>query len=94
VVEALAVADAGGRFAGKAAVVAQVAHLVEQAGLQHRDGARLDPLMELVALNIGMDLGVLTPSMFTKLVIMALVSTFMATPLIRYLMRDQMRAPT
>lgn len=51
-------------------------------------------LMELVALNIGMDLGVLTPSMFTKLVIMALVSTFMATPLIRFLMRDQMRAPT
>lgn len=50
-------------------------------------------LMELVALNIGMDLGVLTPSMFTKLVIMALVSTFMATPLIRWLMRDQMRPP-
>lgn len=51
-------------------------------------------LMELVAINIGMDLGVLTPSMFTKLVIMAIVSTFMATPLIRHLMRDQMRAPT
>ena len=48
-------------------------------------------LMELVAINVGMDLGVLTQSMFTKLVIMALVSTFMATPLIRWLMRDELR---
>jgi Kef-type K+ transport system membrane component KefB len=46
-------------------------------------------LMELIVLNIGLDLGVLTPSMFTMLVIMALVSTFMATPLIRRLMRGQ-----
>ncbi len=44
-------------------------------------------LMELVAINVGMDLGVITPSMFTKLVIMAIVSTFMATPLIRWLMK-------
>ena len=49
-------------------------------------------LMELVAINVGMDLGVITKSMFTKLVIMALVSTFMATPLIRWLMRDERRA--
>jgi len=40
-------------------------------------------LMELVAINIGYDLGVLPRSMFTKLVIMAIVSTFMATPLMR-----------
>ncbi len=46
-------------------------------------------LMELVALNIGYDLGVLPQSMFTKLVIMALLSTFIATPLIRWLMRGQ-----
>jgi Kef-type K+ transport system membrane component KefB len=48
-------------------------------------------LMELVAINIGYELGVLPRSMFTKLVIMAIVSTFMATPLIRYLMRGQER---
>lgn len=48
-------------------------------------------LMELVAINIGYDLGVLPRSMFTKLVIMAIVSTFMATPLIRWLMRGQER---
>ena len=44
------------------------------------------------AINVGMDLGVRTKSMFTKLVIMAIVSTFMATPLIRWLMRGQERA--
>ena len=48
-------------------------------------------LMELVALNIGLDLGVLPPSMFTKLVLMAIVSTFIATPLIRRLTRGQAR---
>jgi Kef-type K+ transport system membrane component KefB len=49
-------------------------------------------LMELVALNIGLDLGVLPPSMFTKLVLMAIVSTFIATPLIRRLTRGEERA--
>ncbi len=48
-------------------------------------------LMELVALNIGLDLGVLPPSMFTKLVIMAIASTFIATPLIRRFTRGQER---
>jgi Kef-type K+ transport system membrane component KefB len=48
-------------------------------------------LMELVALNIGLDLGVLPPSMFTKLVLMAIASTFIATPLIRRLTRGQQR---
>lgn len=37
-------------------------------------------LMELVALNIGYDLGVLTPEMFAILVLMALVTTFMTGP--------------
>jgi Kef-type K+ transport system membrane component KefB len=48
-------------------------------------------LMELIALNVGYDLGVLPRSMFTKLVIMAIVSTFMATPIIRWLMRGERR---
>jgi Kef-type K+ transport system membrane component KefB len=37
-------------------------------------------LVELVALNIGYDLGVLSPEIFTMLVIMALVTTFMTAP--------------
>jgi Kef-type K+ transport system membrane component KefB len=37
-------------------------------------------LVELVALNIGYDLGVLTPEIFAMLVIMALITTFMTAP--------------
>ncbi len=37
-------------------------------------------LMELVALNIGYDLGVLSPQMFAILVLMALVTTFITGP--------------
>lgn len=37
-------------------------------------------LMELVALNIGFELGVLTPEVFAMMVIMALVTTFMTGP--------------
>lgn len=39
-------------------------------------------LMELVVLNIGYDLGVLTPKIFAMMVIMALVTTFMTGPLL------------
>ncbi len=49
-------------------------------------------LMELVVLNIGFDLGVLTPSIFAMLVIMAVVTTFMTGPslnFINYLYRKQ-----
>jgi Kef-type K+ transport system membrane component KefB len=46
-------------------------------------------MMELITLNIGRDLGVLPLQMFTMLVIMAMASTFMATPLIRYLMSEK-----
>jgi Kef-type K+ transport system membrane component KefB len=39
-------------------------------------------LTELVVLNIGYDLGVITPEIFTILVIMALTTTFMTGPLL------------
>ncbi|MEO0038837.1 MAG: hypothetical protein RIQ59_2048 [Bacteroidota bacterium] len=39
-------------------------------------------LMELIVLNIGLDLKVLTPEVFTMMVIMALVTTFMTGPVI------------
>ncbi len=37
-------------------------------------------LMELVVLNLGLDLGVLSPSLFALMVIMALVTTMMTVP--------------
>lgn len=39
-------------------------------------------LMELIILNIGYDLGVLSPEIFAMMVIMALVTTFMTGPLL------------
>lgn len=41
-------------------------------------------LMELVILNIGLDLGIISPLLFSMMVIMALVTTFMTTPLLRF----------
>jgi K+:H+ antiporter len=39
-------------------------------------------LMELIALNIGYDLGILSPRIFAMMVLMALTTTFMAGPLL------------
>jgi Kef-type K+ transport system membrane component KefB len=39
-------------------------------------------LVELVILNIGLDLGVINPTVFSMMVIMALVTTFMTSPLL------------
>jgi len=39
-------------------------------------------LVELVILNAGLDLGILSPTLFTMMVLMALITTFMATPIL------------
>ena len=39
-------------------------------------------LMELIVLNIGLDLGVISPTLFAMLVVMALVTTLATTPLL------------
>lgn len=43
-------------------------------------------LMELIVLNVGRDLGVLPPDVFTMLVIMAVTTTLMTGPLLRWLL--------
>jgi Kef-type K+ transport system membrane component KefB len=45
-------------------------------------------LMELIVLNVGMDLGVITPTMFTMLVLMALITTFATTPILHWVYPD------
>jgi Kef-type K+ transport system membrane component KefB/nucleotide-binding universal stress UspA family protein len=40
-------------------------------------------LVELVLLNIALDLGVISPAVFTMMVVMALVTTFLTTPLVQ-----------
>ena len=49
-------------------------------------------LMELIVINIGFDLGILSPQVFAMLVIMALITTFMTGPaldFINYIMPDK-----
>ena len=41
-------------------------------------------LMELIILNIGLDIGVISPVLFAMMVLMALVTTFMTTPLLEW----------
>ena len=42
-------------------------------------------LVELVVLNVGLDLGILTPALFSMMVVMALVTTLMTTPALNVL---------
>ncbi len=59
-------------------------------GIENREASALGWLMntrgltELIVLNIGLSLGVISPLLFTMLVIMALVTTFMTTPLLEW----------
>lgn len=49
-------------------------------------------LMELVILNVGLDIGVISPALFTMMVLMALVTTFMTTPLLVWIYPPAARA--
>jgi Kef-type K+ transport system membrane component KefB len=59
------------------------------AGMPLRDAAGLGilmntrGLMELVILDIGLDIGVISPALFSMMVIMALFTTFMTTPVLK-----------
>ena len=43
-------------------------------------------LMELIVLNIGLDLGVISPTLFAMMVLMALVTTMATAPALHFLM--------
>lgn len=61
------------------------------SGVEKRDASALGWLMntrgltELIVLNIGLKFGVVSPLLFTMLVIMALVTTFMTSPLLEWI---------
>jgi Kef-type K+ transport system membrane component KefB len=46
-------------------------------------------LMELIVLNVGLDLGVLSPALFAMLVVMAVVTTFTTAPFLHLLAVDK-----
>jgi Kef-type K+ transport system membrane component KefB len=56
------------------------------AGMSWRDATSLGllmntrGLMQLIILNIGLDIGVISPAVFSMMVVMALLTTFMTTP--------------
>jgi nucleotide-binding universal stress UspA family protein len=73
-------------------------------GLPWRESAALGVLMntrglmELIVLNLGLDLGILSPTLFTMMVVMALVTTVMTSPLLeriypRELLARELEAP-
>jgi len=82
-----------GKFGGSA-VAARL------TGLSWREASALGilmntrGLMELIVLNLGIDLGILSPTLFTMLVIMALVTTIATTPILDRLRKGapQLRA--
>lgn len=64
-------------------------------GMSWRESAAVGVLMntrglvELVILNIGLDLGILSPALFSIMVVMALVTTLMTTPLLMLIHPEQ-----
>jgi len=69
------------------------------AGMSWNDSLALGALMntrglvELVALNIGYDLGILPPRIFAMMVLMALVTTFLTGPLLNLTNRRERDSP-
>jgi len=63
-----------------------------RSGFEHSESAMIGfmmntrALMELIVVNVGFDLGVISQKLFTMLVIMAIVSTVMTTPALRHYM--------
>jgi Kef-type K+ transport system membrane component KefB len=72
-------------IAGK---LAGAAFTARATGMNWKDSFGLGVLMntrglvELVILNAGLDLGILSPALFTMMVLMALVTTFMTSPIL------------
>ena len=64
-------------------------------GYRSREAAMLGTLMntrglmELIVLNIGLELGVISPTLFAMLVLMALATTMMTSPILAWLGRGQ-----
>ncbi|GID30748.1 cation:proton antiporter [Paractinoplanes brasiliensis] len=66
----------------------------ETNGVSLRVGALMNArgLMQLIALNVGLEAGVVNSSLFTVLVLVALVTTIMTTPLLSFIERRERRA--
>lgn len=66
----------------------------EPNGVALRVGALMNArgLMQLIALNVGLEAGIVGPALFTVLVLVALVTTIMTTPVLSWIERREARA--
>lgn len=84
-------------FAATAGKLGGSALAARASGLEWRESLSLGALMnarglvELVVLNVGYDLGVLTPTVFTMLVLMALATTAATGPLLSLFLPAKLR---
>jgi Kef-type K+ transport system membrane component KefB len=68
-------------------------------GLAHRDAASLGVLMntrglmELIVLNIGLDLGIISPTLFAMMVLMAIATTVATSPILHALVPNGATLP-
>lgn len=88
VVVVATVGKAGGTIAGARA-----------AGLSWRDSASLGALMntrglmELVIINVGLEIGIISRSLFSMMVLMAIVTTALTAPALSWLRSSERREP-
>jgi hypothetical protein len=81
-----------GKFGGSA-IAARI------TGLSWRDGSALGVLMntrglmELIVLNIGYEMKVISPVLFAMMVLMALVTTFATTPILHLIASEEEETP-
>lgn len=81
-------------MAGKLGGAAVSAHL---AGLPWREATAIGVLMntrglvELVVLNIGLEIGVISPALYTMMVMMAIATTLMTTPILDWVYPGTLR---
>lgn len=74
-----------GKFGGSAIAA-------RASGLDWRESSALGVLMntrglmELIVLNIGLEMGVISPTLFAMLVLMALATTFATTPILHFIL--------
>ena len=88
VIVAAIAGKAGGAFTGARLTGFDVRNSLALGCLLNARG-----LVELIVLNVGLDLGILSPALFSIMVIMALVTTVMTTPVLKAVLPEEYRPP-
>jgi K+:H+ antiporter len=87
VILAAIVGKAGGAFTGARLTGFDVRNSLALGCLLNPRG-----LVELIVLNVGLDLRILSPALFSIMVIMALVTTVITTPVLKVVLPEEYRS--